>query len=201
MAMHTTFRSSLRFGAVSGGLTLLATTAALAVSVLLPPGASLTVPATTDATEPTLGGEVIHDALVPFTIKTASGAVVCTGELQDRVVQSTKTGQFDFYYAIRNTKGTGAVGRVGTESFSGQPLRVGYRTDGLGTVPPRIAVRNAAPGAAVEFELTDPPLSCLRHEESRFMLIRTEVKTFQPGGKTVLVATTGASTSVPTVMP
>jgi hypothetical protein len=183
------------------GLVLLSSTAALALSVVLAPGASLPVPATTAATEPTLDGTVIHDVMVPFTINGANGAVLCSGKLQDRVVQSTKTGQYDFYFAIRETAGTGEVNRMLTSSFAAQPLRVAYRTDGLGTVPPRTAARNAAPGAAVEFLLTDPPVSCARHEESRFMLLRTDVKVFKPGGKTEIFATTGNSASIPTVMP
>jgi hypothetical protein len=183
------------------GLLVLASTAALAVSAALAPGASLTVPATTAATEPTLDGVVVHDALVPFTIKATNGEALCSGQLQDRVVRSTKTGQYDFYYAIRETNGTGAVGRIVTESFASQPLRVAYRTDGLGTIPPHLAARNAAPGAAVEFQFTDPPVSCARHDESRFMLIRTEVKTFTPNGKTEIFSTAGPSASVPTVMP
>jgi hypothetical protein len=182
-------------------LILLGSTAALALSVVLAPGASLTVPATTAATEPTLDGTVIHDELVPFTIKGANGAVLCSGQLQDRVVQSAKTGLYDFYYAIRMTQGTGEINRMLTSSFSAQPLRVAYRTDGLGTVQPRTAARNAAPGAAIEFLLTDPPVSCARHEESRFMLLRTGVKVFNPGGKTEIFATTGNSASVLTVMP
>jgi hypothetical protein len=188
-------------GAVSGSLLLLGVTAASAISVLLPPGASLLVPSTTAVTEPTMDGFVIHDALVPFSIKTASGAVLCEGKLHDRVVQSDKTGQLDFYYAIRGTKGPGAINRLFAGSFSGQPLRVAYRTDGLGTVQPITAVRSAAPGAEVEFTLLDPPVSCAEHQESRFMLIRTDVKTFQAGGKARIIATTGAIATVPIVMP
>jgi hypothetical protein len=193
-------RAGLAVGA-AGGLMLLSVTAAWAISVVLAPGASLVVPATTDATEPDLGGVVLQDTLVPFTIKAPDGAVVCAGKLQDRVVRSTKTGLLHFYYAIRETEGPGAVGRIATASFSGLKLRVAYRTDGLGTVPPRVAARNAAPGPLVTFELTDPPVSCARHEESRFMLIKTTVKAFHTGGATRIFATTGAEVAVPTLRP
>ena len=100
---------------------------------------------------------MLQDTLVPFTIKAPDGAVVCEGKLQHRVVRSTKTGLLHFYYAIRETAGPGAVGRIATASFSGLKA---YRTDGLGTVPPRVAARDAAPGPLVTFELTDPPVSC-----------------------------------------
>ena len=188
-------------GVTAGGLALLCTGAALAVSVLLPPGGSLPTPSTTAATEPTLSGVVIHDALVPFKIATPDGHVLCSGNLQDRVVRSNKTHRLDFYYRIRDTQGTGAIGRIATLGFGGLPLRVGFRTDGLGTVPPRPAARSAAPGAVVSFTFIDPPVSCAQHQESRFILIRTPATTFTPGGKTEIIATTGPAVSVPTVMP
>jgi hypothetical protein len=188
-------------GVTAGGLALLCTGAALAVSVLLPPGGSLPTPSTTAATEPTLSGFVIHDALVPFKITTPDGHVLCSGNLQDRVVRSNKTQRLDFYYRIRDTQGTGAIGRIATLGFGGLPLRVGFRTDGLGTVPPRLAARSAAPGAVVTFTFSDPPVSCAQHQESRFILIRTPATTFTSGGKTEIIATTGPAVSVPTVMP
>ena len=188
-------------GVTAGGLALVCTGAALAVSVLLPPGGSLPTPSTTAATEPTLSGVVIHDALVPFKIATPDGQVLCSGNLQDRVVRSNKTHRLDFYYRIRDTQGTGAIGRIATLGFGGLPLRVGFRTDGLGTVPPRPAARSAAPGAVVAFTFSDPPVSCAQHQESRFILIGTPATTFTSGGKTEIIATTGAAVSVPTVMP
>jgi len=186
--------------AIGGGL-LAFGSAALAVSALLAPGATIVVPATTAATEPTLAGVVELDNLVPFVIKSPAGALICEGKLQDRVVRSTSTNRLDFYYAIRDTNGPGAVARILTGDFSGLPLRAGYRTDGLGTVPPRTAKRSAAPGAGVLFTFTDPPVFCANHQESRFILIRTPVTAFHSGGSTQIVATTGASIVVPTAKP
>lgn len=188
-------------GAVGGGVIVLGTVAALAVSVLLPPGGTVGVPSTTAATEPDLAGVVIHDALVPFTIRSAAGAVLCAGNLQDRVVRSNRTKRLHFYYRIRDTKGTGAVNRLATVSFAVPMLRVAYRTDGLGTVPPRQASRSGGPGALVTFTFNDPPISCARHQESRFVLIKTVATAFTPGGTTRVLATTGAGASVPTVKP
>jgi hypothetical protein len=188
-------------GCAAAGVTLSIAATALAISVVLPPGGSLATPPTTAATEPDLAGVAIHDALLPFTIKAASGAVLCTGQLQDRVVRSSRTQRLHFYYRIRDTRGTGAIVRMATASFAGPALRVGYRTDGLGTVPPRLATRTAAPGTLLTFAFTDPPVSCAQHQESRFVLIKTVAASFHPGGATRLIATTGAGTSVPTVMP
>jgi len=194
-------RSSATLAGAAVALMLFGVTSALAVSVLLPPGAILPTPSTTAATEPDLGGVVIHDKLVPFTIKAPNGPVLCAGNLQDRVVRSTTTGLFHFYYRIRDTHGPGAVSRIVTASFGMLALQVAYRTDGLGTVPPRIASRSIAPGALVTFELTDPSVSCAQHQESRFILIKTTVKAFHAGGVTRIFATTGAEVPVPTVMP
>jgi hypothetical protein len=194
-------RNAALAAALGGGLALLGAGAAMALSVLLGPGASLAVPSTTAATEPDLAGSVIHDALVPFTIKAPAGGALCRGHLQDRVVRSTKTHRLDFYYRIRDTLGTGAVVGFQTARFGGLALRVAYRTDGLGTVPPRVASRSTGAGALVTFRLTDPPVSCAKRQESRFILIKTPATTFKAGGATRIFATTGASVTVPTVMP
>jgi hypothetical protein len=192
-------------GAFYGGLTIFTATAAFALSAFLPPGASIPVPPTTAATEPDLGGVVLRDTLLPFTIKAPTGATLCAGQLQDRVVRSNKTGLLHFYYRIRDTKGPGMLARMSTSSFPVPALRVAYRTDGLGTVAPRMAARSAVPGTLVTFGFvtspTVPPFSCAQHEESRFILIKTTTKTFHPGGITRIYTTTGANAVVPTVMP
>lgn len=162
--------------------------AALAVSALLAPGQFLAATATTAATEPTLSGTVIYDTLLPFTINAYGGGLVCTGRLQDRVVIETTTQQLDFYYRIRDTSGPGAIGAISTNNFSGQTLRVAYRTDGLGTVAPQWVARAAAPGAEIQFFLLLPPVSCALHQESQFMLIKTTVTSFRGGGNTSLNA-------------
>jgi hypothetical protein len=187
--------------ALSAAIILSSATAALATSASLPPATSLPVPATTAATEPDLAGLVIYDKLVPFTIAAPTGAVLCSGRLQDRVVRSRKTGLYDFYYAIRSTNGPGAIRRMTTSAFTGLKLRVAYRTDGLGTVPPIVAARNAAPGALVAFGFAETPISCAKHQESRFILIKTATKAFHTGGATQILTPSGAAVSVPTVKP
>ena len=102
--------------AIGGGL-LAFGSAALAVSALLAPGATIVVPATTAATEPTLAGVVELDNLVPFVIRSPAGALICEGKLQDRVVRSTSTNRLDFYYAIRDTNGSGGGGANSHRGF------------------------------------------------------------------------------------
>jgi len=71
----------------------------------------LAVPATTAATEPVLDGVAVHDALLPFTIR-AAGAPLCRGQLQDRVVRSSRTGLLHFSYAIRTISGSESIARI-----------------------------------------------------------------------------------------
>jgi len=115
-------------------------------------------------------------------------------------VRSNTTGSLDFYYRILATTGSGAIGRTSTASFAVAPLRVAYRSDGLGTVVPQLAKRSPVPGALITF-VFDPALSCARHQESRFILIRTPAKKFVAGGSTRVIATTGVLVSLPTVQP
>jgi hypothetical protein len=167
----------------------------------LSPGTSIPVPALTDAGFPNLGGVVLYDQLIPFTLQAPGGAVQCTGNLQERVVRSNNTGNLDFYYRVRDTAGVGAVNKFSTSSFAGLPLSVGYRTDGLGTVSPQVADRSAAPGALITFEFTGQPVSCAAHQESQFVLISTATTNFVTGGHADIYSTTGVDFPMPAVMP
>jgi hypothetical protein len=189
------------FALSAAGLSVLTATAALALWIVLPPAGTVHVPPTTAAAQPVLDGLVIHDALVPFSIKAPTGATLCEGNLQDRVVRSAKSGLYDFYYRIRDTKGSGAIGRFYTSSFAGLPLRVAYRTDGLGAIAPTVAKRTAAPGALIGFAFGDPVFACSNPAGSRFILIATNTKAFRPGGITRIFTTSGAQAVLTTVEP
>ena len=161
---------------------------------------SVPVPALTDAGDPNLGGVVQYDQLVPFTLQDANG-LQCTGNLQERVVLSNNTGDLDFYYRVRDTSGTGYVSNLSTSSFAGIPVSVGYRTDGLGTVSPTTADRDAAPGDLITFDFSSHPISCAAGEESQFILISTSVTGYVTGGQANIFSSTGSDFSMPAVMP
>ena len=162
---------------------------------------SIPVPALTDAGDPNLGGVVQSDQLVPFTLQDANGDLECTGNLQERVVLSNNTGDLDFYYRVRDTAGSGSVAQLSVSSFAGLSVGVGYRTDGLGTVPPTTADRNAAPGDTITFDFSSHPISCAAQEESQFILISTTVTSFESSGQANIVSTDGSNFSMPGVMP
>ena len=170
--------------AVAMGCTILMLSAASAKaeSAALPLDRDIALPSTTAAREPTLNGTIIHDALVPFIIRQEDGSVECRGNLQNRVVRSTATGHLDFYYRIRDTRGPGEVRGIDTSGFRGETLRIAHRTDGLGTEAPTRAYR-PAPGSTVI--AGGMRLACGRHEESRFIVIRTEATEFETGATTI----------------
>jgi len=140
------WRAPLALSAAVAGIRLLAAQAG-AVSAVLANGATIALPATTEATEPDLAGTVIHDAVIPFQVKTAANTtVLCEGPLQDRVVRSAATNDLHFYYRFIGTPSRvrfpGRITRIETVWFSGvDPLRAAYRTDGLGIVAPATARR------------------------------------------------------------
>ncbi len=153
--------------------------ALLPVSSMLAPGATIPLPSSTAASEPDLAGVVLHDALIPFTIKDTLGRPSCVGRLQDRVVRSTKTGLLHFYYRIRGGRPLRhGISTVATVKFGVDTLNVGWRLDGLGTVNPVAASRDPG-GDMVQFNFKDPVLRC--GSDSRFFFIKTMAKNFGPG--------------------
>jgi hypothetical protein len=172
--------------------------ALLLLSSPLAPGATISLNSTTAATEPDLAGGVVHDALIPFTITDTLGRPLCSGQLQDRVVRSTKTGLLHFYYRIRDGRGKQTISTVATQKFGVDTLNVAWRADGLGAVHPVAAIRSPT-GDVVDFRFKDPGLRC--DKESRFFFIKTTAKNFGPGGETRLTLITGQSVALKTVMP
>lgn len=188
-----------RAWAFGGVLLVLAATAAKADSVPLGYGVDLAVPSTSAAREPSLNGTVIHDRLVPFTIRNEAGAVVCRGNVQDRVTRSRRTGWLDFSYRIRDTRGSGTILGISMSGFAWQALRIAWRADGLGTEAPTRAYRNPSPGDALI--VGGMLLSCAAHQESRFILVRTEATAFEPDGTTTIHSWEGDTRLLDTVAP
>lgn len=185
---------------IAAALVLSAPLIALAVSVSLPPGGTIAVPATTVAAEPDLGGTVVREVTRLFTIN-KNNVVVCRAQLHHFVIRSTRTQGLDFYYQVLLTSGSGAINRIATTRFSSVDTRVAYRTDSTGGgVPPRHATRSGAPGSLITFDLTDS-VSCAQHQQSRLILIRTPKGSPRAGGSTRLFTTKGESVSVSTFMP
>ncbi|TLG77817.1 hypothetical protein [Methylocystis sp. B8] len=140
-----------------------------------------------------------YDVLVPFTIADPFGNVQCAGNLQNRVVKSKLTGEYHFYYRIRNTWGVGGIGGIATSSFGDVSHFVAFRIDGLGTVHPLFVRHTPVPG---EIEFSGLNVDCRKHQESQFILIkRPWTTTAYAGGVTRIFSSNGYEVSVPTVQP
>lgn len=165
---------------------------AQAVTARLRAGVDLDIPETNLVDEPSLAGVVIEDRLEPFVIRNEWGLAVCRGTLQLRVVRSTATGRLDFAYRIRNTRGSATISGIHVTDFSGRAIRIGYRSDGLGTKAPTRAYRHPTPGA--EVVTGGMELRCAAHEESRFIEIRTDATTYETGGTVTVHSWSGEAT-------
>ena len=137
----------------------------------------------------------------------------CAGNLQNRIVKSKRTGRYHFYYRIRDTWGNGSIMSIDASSFDGLTVRVADRIDGLGTVRTHFVCRSPydpvgnphGPLNTVHFGvdafLAMYPIDCHKHQESHFLLIKTEATTAHGGGVTQITTSNGNKVWVPTVQP
>lgn len=187
-------------GAVGGWLTLFGTPAMMAKSMSLPPFWGGPIPSTTTAEEPDLRGQVIYQSRTPFTVTGSFGVVVCTGYLDNSVVQSRRYPHFlSFYYRIHHTSGLGTINSFTMSGFGGQTLRIAYRKDGpVGTAQIRGASRSRAPGDNVYILAS---IDCLNHKETPSIVIKTEDLIPVNGGGELIIDPWGDKLSIPTVRP
>ena len=181
--------------ATAATLTLFGANVAMASDPLPFPGIVNPLKSTSVATEPDLAGPRFSSA-VTFKVKDAAGAVVCWGKLEQTVIRSTSTHYFHFYYRIRTSGGTAWLDRFTTPDFGFLRLSVAYLRSTPGPLPPRKAFRNGF--GVVRFVFADPPLSCARHDISRYMLIKPNADQFYQWGMAEIMATTGAIANAPT---
>lgn len=174
-------------------------------SVLLPPGGGpVALPGTTAAMEADLAGGVLHDKLIPFQIHAPTGALLFAGELQNRVVRSSRDGALHFYYSVRNTKPglNGVVSAVTTQSFGVSPYAaVDWRPDGLGDVNPMRAQRSGGVGDTIRFLFPVSGHPLVGGEESRFFYIKTHAANFEEVGTTWIQLRTGEHVVLRTAAP
>jgi uncharacterized protein (TIGR03437 family) len=166
----------------------------------LPPGGSVMLLPATLTGNPELAATVIGDALLPFEIRNAAGAVVLTGAVQDRVTRSTITGNLIFAPIVRNLAdgGSGAkVVGVSKSGFAGLEVRVAYRVDASGDVGLPAATRSAD-GDRVRFEL-ERPLG--PPEDSLPPAIVTSATASAMGGEIVIDAALEDGTPVSVTIP
>jgi hypothetical protein len=174
-------------------------------SVALVPGAPpVVLPPTAAVAESDLAGVVVQDNLIPFRIVGAGGALLFEGKLQNRIVRSSETGLLHFYYRIRDTRPglNGIVRAITTRSYATSPrILAGYRPDGLGTIPPTLAIRSVMPGESLRFNFNINDNVLVGGRESRFIFAKTMVKGYNNLGQTRIELRSGESTVVQTLAP
>jgi hypothetical protein len=171
----------------------------LARAVFLPPSFWVGLSGTTYAARPELGGVVLQDNLIPFTITDSAGNPRFQGVVQDRVVQSTLTGELHFYFYIRNTTPNlpCRIVRAARTGFGVGLTDVDYRLDGLGTVGPPLAHRTGT-GDEVDFFFGPGIPAGL---DSKFVFVITRAQNFGPGGTLKLTTNDGSSVTLNVAAP
>jgi len=171
---------------LAGGLGLPAGPVA---AIEVTPGMSAPLSGTTSAANPDLAGGVVSDGLRPFEIRDAGGVVLLRGNLQDRVTRSASTGQLIFAPRLRELEAPGGdawVLDLSVSGYSGVSTDVEYRTDGSGSVGPRIATRTPGAGDRLAFE--HQPGKLMPPEQGHFLSIFTDARHHAPRGSVTLTA-------------
>jgi hypothetical protein len=151
-----------------------------ALAVPLAPGNFVNLIGTTYEARPELGGEVLQDTIRPFSVDLGGGNFT-SGMIQDRVVRETGSGTLDFSYRIvNNVSSGGSLDFVTRNSFAGFGADVDFRTDGLGTIGPDQASRNAA-GDEVLIDFFSTNL-LFPGAESFFVFVKTDATDFDENG-------------------
>jgi hypothetical protein len=156
-------------------------------AVPLTPGNFVNLSGTTSAARPELAGtELVHTSR-PFSVDLGGGNFT-TGAIQDRVLREDGTGTLDFsYHIINDVSSSGSIDFVTRTAYTGFSTDVDWRSDGVGTIAPDQASRNAA-GDQVLFDFFANNL-LFPGAESRFFFIKTDAINFNERGMGQLALT------------
>ena len=194
-----------QFCSIASFLFAVGTSGVGTASVFLPAGAGpVVLPGATSAAEADLAGTVISDKMIPFSINNAMGAVLFSGQLQNRVVRSSRNGFLHFYYSIRNTRPglNGVIRSVFTRTFAATPnVFVDWRPDGLGQINPVTATRTSGVGDLIRFNFVPSGSALISGRESKFFFIKTKVANFVAAGQTRIQLTSGEAVVLNTMSP
>ena len=194
-----------RYGVLTSFVVAVTLTGIAKGSVLLPIGGGpVVLPGSTAAAEPDLAGTVMRDNLIPFRVSNAAGSLLFVGELQNRVVRSSRGSVLHFYYSIRNTQAglNGIISNVYTRSFAPTPtVAVDWRPDGLGQVNPLRATRSIGTGDLIRFNFPSTISALSGGRESKFFFIKTNVLNYALNGQTRIQLTSGESIVLNTAAP
>lgn len=146
---------------------------ALAVPVPSTGDVTLTLPGTTSAADPSLGGPNVSDKFVDFA--TAPGVTpAVSGKILVRVARSSSTGVLIYSYRFINSPNSGAsIRALNVIGFPAASYDANWRSDGLGSVSPK-ALQASGSGAtrALGFQFD----GIAPGKDSKFFYIRTTAK-------------------------
>ena len=160
-------------------------------AVIVAPGAGSPLSGTTSAANPNLAGAVLNDNLIAWSITDGMGTVLVSGNLQNRVVQSTALGALIFAPRLTDIV-YGSMGAPDSLSLSlgdygAGVLDIDYRTDGLGEASFPLVARSAS-GDTLQFPtIAGTP----GFESSRFLSILSTATEFGLTGFFTIAATFG----------
>jgi hypothetical protein len=160
-------------------------------AVVVAPGMGSPLTGTTSAANPNLAGTVINDNLIPWSITDGMGAVLVSGNLQNRVVQSTALGTLVFGPRLTDIV-YGAMGAPESLSLSlagygAGALDIDYRLDGPGEATFPLVARSATGDALLFPALGGTP----GFGSSLFLSILSTATDFGLGGLFTITATFG----------
>ncbi len=175
-------------------LTLLTSTIVLsglthAVTVL--PGDTAALSGTTVAANPDLRGTVIRDVLIPFQIFDNLSNLIVSGNIQDRVVRSTNTGELIFAPRLRDFDTSlpdAWVSGISVTGYDGFATDIDFRTDGMGNVGPNHVDRSAGVGDSLFFGYDPNIITPNFGDEGYFLSTFTDATAFDLTGSITIFA-------------
>ncbi|GMQ84050.1 MAG: hypothetical protein BMS9Abin06_0802 [Gammaproteobacteria bacterium] len=168
---------------VLGVSCLFALSASYAVSVV--PGSTVALSGTTYTANPDLGGAIIRDQLIPFQVTDTLGTVILSGNVQDRVVRSTNTGNLIFAPRLRDLTNPANVAWVmgfQMNGFDGFTTDIDYRTDGQGDIGPKNVDRDLT-GSALTYGYGYDTTLIVPPDEGYFLSVLTDATAFDLSGQ------------------
>ncbi len=165
-------------------------------AVLVNPGSTVNLTGTTYLANPDLGGTVIRDQLIPFQITDNLGNVILTGNVQDRVVRTTNTGDLIFAPRLRDLSNPTSVAWImgfQMNGFNGYSTDIDYRTDSLGNIGPNDVTRDIT-GDNLDFRY-DPAL-IVPPDDALFLSVFTDATDYDLSGSFTIKAQNDFGASV-----
>lgn len=176
-------RGLLRAGLLAGAIVLATVLPSAAVPLL--PGGSTALAGT-----PGAAGSVFSDNLLPFEIRNGAGQLLLSGNVQDRVVKLTSTGDFAFFPRVRDLTAT-ALGagfyilELKLTGYGDTTIDVGYSSSGVGDIGPGNASRDIS-GDEVTFLY--PSATLVPPSSSRFCFVETDAPAYRFAGRITITA-------------